>query len=686
MDRPSDSSVTNRARTGAPAAKGSRWMLPRWPVLVGVIGLGAVATTGSWFKRQADARQQAEVHAIQAEVAGLKKQTAQYQERMVNLRWNAAKMRARADATGTEPLKSWARERAKIFEDMVALIDRSKAELAFTKEVGDVEELCRLGRADEARVALHGLEPPLFPSPTAFRALQTDAYLKPLAEFSRQNPAYFRAFKANEPEAAQEEIAELRTQLAAADAETVTPQSLLMFELLSAVAPANDPVVADWSAVASAADYFDEPDGATLQHWRAAKKALRFQDWPTAVAEMQSITRSTVRTRQPFRAAYGRAILKNQPDNGAEAYPYMLEAAAAGDVEARAWVASEDVAQGRYREGLRWLEARLEDGETAAIPELLRLYSLDPDTLPRDLEREAGYLQRITVAPDAPPLALMLLARLYETGGGTAVSPEKALACYLRAAALRHVPAWVEAARCHLRGLGTAVDLDEARKWAVKAYAAGEREKSAPLLFELMQRAPDRTAAAVLELLEHEQIAAPAGFEDVRQKGTSVSTLRMQVAKYLDQRGSFGAAAKLYAQSGGHDAAAEHRHAELTAVHPCEVCGGTGKVQSSVPCPTCDGKGTVLCALCDGRGYNFVPGSPPCTTCGGSGATVQDGHAVACAACGGTGKGKGSVIKQACTQCVAGRVVCRDCVGGRIKRVKECPECHGVGSRSLADE
>lgn len=685
MDRPSDPSSTNLASPSAPVTKGPRWMLPKWPMLIGVVGLGAVATTGSWFKRQADARQQAEIHAIEAEVAGLKKQAMQYQERMVNLRWNAAKMRAAAEEAGAEPLKSWARERARIFDAMVGLIDRTKTESEFARDVAKVEALYRRGEADEARLALQQLQPPVFPSPAAFRALEQEAYLQPLAKFSRQNPAYFRALKTNEPEAARQEIAELRTQLAATDAESVTPQSLLMFELLSAVAPPNDPVVADWAAVASAADYFEDPDGVTLKRWREAKKALRLQDWPTAVAQMQSITRSTVKTRQPFRAAYGRAILKNQPDAAADAYPFMQEAAAAGDREARAWVSLEDVARGKYREGLRWMEARVDDGETAATTELLKLYALDTDTLPRDRDREAGYLQRITLAPDAPPLALMLLARLYEAGGGAA-SSEKAFVCYSRAAALKHLPAWAEVARCHLRGMGTATNFDEARDWAVKAYAAGEREKSVPILFELMRQAPDRAAAAVLELLEHEQTVAPAGFEDVRQTGTSVSALRMQVARYLDQRGSFGAAARLYAQSGGHDVAAQRRHAELTTVHPCEVCGGAGKVQSSVPCPTCEGKGTVLCGVCDGRGYSFIPGSPPCATCGGSGATVQDGRAVACATCGGTGKGKGSVIKQTCPQCIAGRAICRDCVGGRIKRVKECPECHGAGSRSLADE
>ncbi len=661
-------------------------MLPRLPVLIGVVGLGAVVTTGSWFKRQTDARQQAEAHAIQAEVAGLKKQVDQYRERFENLRWNAAKMRAYADTTAAEPLKTWARERAGKFEALVAQIDQTAVDATFTAQAAEIENLCKQGKAADARDRLLRLRPAKFPSPTEFRELQAEVYLKPLANFSRQNPAYYRALQTFEPEAAKEDIASLRTQLAAADMETITPQSLVMFELLSAVAAPNDPVLADWSAVTSAADYFENPDATTLKRWREAKKALRVEDWQTAIARMQSITLSTVRTRQPFRAAYGRTILKNTPDQTGAAYPLMLEAAAAGDADARSWVAQEDIGRGRYGEALRWLEASVSDGEVAAIPQLLKLYSMNADSAPRDLAREAGMLHRITIAPDAPPLASMLLARLYESGQGTRPAPEKAFTCYLRAANQQLAAAWIQAARCYLRGIGTPVDFDQARDWAARAYAAGEREESVPMLIELMQRAPDRTAAGVQELFEHEQIAAPGGFQDIRSEGPGVAQLRMQVAKFLDQKGAFGAAARLYAQTGSHDATAAQRHAELTTVHPCETCVGAGKVQSSVPCPTCDGKGTVTCHACDGRGYNLIPGAPPCTTCGGSGSMIQEGRRATCSACAGTGKGKGSEIKQTCVQCAHGRAPCRECVGGRIKLTKECPECHGTGARALADQ
>jgi hypothetical protein len=335
---------------------------------------------------------------------------------------------------------------------------------------------------------------------------------------------------------------------------------------------------------------------------------------------------------------------------------------------------------------LPWLETSVAEGDLEAEQPLLKVYAADRSSVPRDLTREVGLLQKITVAPDAPPLASTLLARLYEKGEGTAPSDEKAFRCFLRAAEQGHVPAWPEVAGRLLKGAGTTVDLDGARDWAARAYAAGEREQSVPILLELMQQSPERTAPAIQELFEHEQIAAPAGYREMRSYGPSVARMRMQVAKYLDQKGSYGAAAQLYAQSANGDAEAAHRHAELTLVHACEACGGAGKIQSSVTCPTCGGKGNIGCSACDGRGYNLLPGAPPCSTCGGSGSMVQDGRSVTCSTCTGTGKGKGSVTKQPCAQCAHGRAVCRECEGGRIKISKECPECHGVGARALADK
>ncbi|MEO7598911.1 MAG: hypothetical protein ABIV50_08260 [Opitutus sp.] len=664
---------------------GPRWRLPRLPVLVGVVGLGALVTTGNWFKREVDARHRAELHAIQTELVAMQTQAEQYQQRIGNLRWNAAKMRAAADATNAEPLRSWALKRASLFEALVATVAAGARDAEFGEAVKKMEDSIKASEVAAARERLLGLRPPRFPSPTEFRALQDEVYLRPLAMFSRQNPDYYRALQINEPDVAKKDVSALRGELAKANVDEVNPQSLATFEVLSAVLPLDDPVLVDWAALSSAAEYFDAPDPSTLKLWREARKAMRLQEWPTAYARMQSIALSTVRTRQPFRAAYGRTILKNRPDQTGDAYPLLLEAAVAGDAEARSWVANEDLAQKRYGSALRWLEARVAEGERAAVEPLLKVYAMDRSAVPRDLGREVGLLQKMTVAPDAPPLALMLLARLYQSGEGTEASAEKAFRCLVRAAEKTHVPAFPEVAECLLKGTGTPTSLDGALDWAARAYAAGEREKSVPILMELMQQLPDRTAAAIQDLFEHEQIAAPAGFRDRRSYGPSVARMRLQVAKFLDQKGSFGAAARLYAQTAGGDAEAAHRHAELTLVHPCEACGGDGKIQTSVTCPTCGGKGSVLCGACDGRGYNLIPGAPPCATCGGSGHIVQEGRNVTCSTCAGTGKGKGSVTKQPCSQCAHGRAPCRECEGGRIKLIKECPECRGVGARALAD-
>lgn len=661
-------------------------MLPRWPVLIGVIGLGAVVTTGVAVKRGADARQYAELQAIRTEMSGLRAGLSQYQERMGSLRWNAHKFRAGADATMAEPAKSWARERARHFDALVARIDRTAEEAAFAKLSSELEAACARGDVATARERLLQLPEVRFPSVAKFRELQAELYLKPLAATSRQNPSYYRAFQQQEPEAAKEDIAALRQEIAAADLGAVTPQSMLKLELLSEVASPGDPLLDDFAALTSAADFFDNPDAATLAGWRRARRAIRAQDWQTATAEMQSILRSTVRTRQPFRAAYGHALIKNRPDEAGTAYPFMEEAATAGDAAARKWLVEEDLAKGRSAQALRRLEAAVMAGDAADVPKLLELYAKRREEVPRDLARQAGVLQRITVAPDAPPLASMLLARLYEEGGGVAASPENAFGCYQRAAEQRHVPAWPEMARRYLRGEGVPQDLDQARDWACRAFSAGEQARALPILIELMQTAPERAASAVQLLFDNEQVAAPAGFEDTRLIGASMAELQTQLARYLDQKGRYGQAARFYERSGSRDPGVVKRRAELTTVRPCETCSGAGKVKTTAPCPTCGGKGTVQCPVCDGRGFSYMPGSPPCSTCAGSGQIQQEGRQFVCSACGGTGKGKSSVVKQPCPSCTQGRTACRECTGGRIVSLKECPDCHGHGSRALAED
>ena len=594
-------------------------------------------------------------------------------------------MGASAELTRAEPLKTWARERATKFATLVEKIDQTENEQRFVRGAAEIEGLCAAGRIDEARQHLRALQPPTFPAPDAFKTLQSTWYRKPLAAFSRQNPIYYRALQANEPEAAKEEVAALRAELEREDINHATPQSLMMVELLSAVTPSSDALMADWTAMASATDYFDQPDGATLKQWREAKRALKLEDWQTVVARMQAIARTTVRTRQPFRAALGRAMIKHRPEQTAEAYPFFEEAAKSGDAAARTWIVQQDFAKSRYGVALGWLEAMVAEGDAAAIPQLLKVYSMSPEVVPRDASRQAASLERIVIAPDAPPLAWLLLARQYETGEGVTQAPEKALACYLEAANRQSADAMGQAARCYLRGVGAGVDLDRARDWAVRAYAAGERKESVPALFELMQQVPDRAGNAVQEMFEHEQIASPGGFRDQRAEGPGVTQLRMQLARHLDRKGAYGAAARFYAQTGAHDADAASRHAELTLSHSCEVCVGRGKVQTSVVCATCAGKGSTTCGSCDGRGFNLVPGAPPCGTCGGSGGMMQEGRRATCSTCAGTGKGKGSVIKQTCARCVRGQARCRECTEGRIKLIKDCPECRGVGSRALAD-
>jgi TPR repeat protein len=684
MERPSDNDSSLQPATRSKTPDGSPWTLPRLPVLIGIVGLGALVTTGGLIKKRADVRHHAEARAIVQEVASMEGDAAQYRERFRNVQWNADKVRAAIELTQSETLKPWMRERARYFDTLVGRLDLGAEEKSFRALSSEIRDLCSRGDVDGARGRLLRLPAIKFPTSAAFVRLQQTVFRQPLAELSRQNPAYYRAFEQLEPDAAKEDIARLRDELAKSDAQKITPQLMLKYELLSAVAP-DDSVVADWGTLVTAADYFVEPDATTLHQWREAQKAIRANDWPTAVNRMQAITRTTVRTRQPFRAAYGRAILKNKPDDAATAYPFMQEAAKTGDSAARTWVALDDLANKRYGSAAAWLEAAVLAGEKQEIPQLLALYEKDRETAPRDTAREAGVLERIVSGPDAPPLASMLLARLFETGDGVPVSAPQAFAQYARAAANRYAPAWPEVARCYLRGDGTDPDLDKACEWATRAYASGERQKSVPILTELMLRSPDRTAAAVQQLLEHEQTAAPAGFEDTRISISAATKLPLALARYFDERGLFGPAAEFYAQSGSHDASIVNRHSELTTVHVCPTCRGAGKIQKLTACLTCDGKGTIVCVFCDGRGFSMVPGAPPCPTCGGTGGVDSDGRLVSCSVCGGTGKGKGSVIKQACTHCSGGRIRCRECTQGFIVVTKECPDCHGAGSRALAD-
>jgi len=659
-----------------------RLRLPRVPAVIGVVVVSAFLAVGGWLQRRDATRDDAAVAVVRSAVAERQARADDYRARFQALQWRADKIRAWAEAQASEPVRSWARGRARLFDALVNRCDRRDDMAALAAAARDIERRCAEGDLAAAQARASALPAIDFPVPADFLQRQRETYLEPLARLSRQNPECYRMFQQQEPEAAREDIARLRQELDQAEADAVTPQLMVKVDLLGAVAPANDPVLAEWTALAAAGDFFDHPDGETLAHWRRARRALRREEWQTAVAEMQSILRLTVRTRQPFRAAYGRALLRNRPDQPDAAYPFFQEAAAAGDAEARAWMAEQDLAQGRLAQALRWLEAGVMAGDPAATAPVLDIYMRDD--VPRDAVREAGVLHKILLTPDAPPNAGLLLARLYEEGRGVPRSAEQAFALYAQVAERGHVPAWPEVARCHLRGLGTPADPEQAADWACRAYEAGEREKALPILIELLQREPGRAAGRVQVMIEHETTIAKEGFQDVRRFALGMDQMRLLLARHFDRSGQFGQAARYYAGAGTSQGDAARRLAELTESHVCDTCGGSGRIRASAPCPTCGGKGTVLCSHCNGLGYTYEPGAPPCTVCDGRGAVLQDGKTVTCAACGGTGKGKGSAMKKTCTFCVNGRMTCPDCTNGRIFILKECPDCRGAGHWTLA--
>lgn len=650
---------------------------------VGVVALAILAATGLWL-RERSRQGERELNVIRSELATYEESAAVYRVRMAELQARASELRHWADAQTTEPTRTWTRERARRFEALAARVSREKEARVASAAAKEIALLCSRGEIAAAHARLRQVPDVKFPPTAEFEALRLETYEAPLAEFSRQNPEFYKAFRQHEPEAARRDEMKLRQEIAAASQEAVTPQLMLRLELLAAVAAPDDPVVAEWSALTSAIDYFDNPDPLTLAAWRRAQQAVRAKDWDGAAREMQSIIKSKVRTRQPFRAAFGRALLRSRPENAAEAYPYLAEAAASGDKQARNWVAQEDVRQGRYAQAKRWLEAAVVEGDAEAVPMLLDLHENHASAIPRDPAHDAAIIERVANGPDAPAAASLVLGRMYERGDVAGSTPARAYASYARAAAKGSPTAQAEQARCALRGIGIPENLELARDSACRAFAAGEREKSVGILSELMNRAPDRTAAAVQRMFEQELVGTGGGYTETRTvDGPGVTQLKGQVARYLDQVGMFGAAAKLYA--GSQDPAALRRHAELTRVRACQTCGGKGKVQVPAPCPTCGGKGKQICGFCGGSGFILAPGAPPCSTCGGAGTMLQDRRVVACSTCAGTGKGKGS-LKQDCTHCDDGHIRCVECDGGAIKVPKDCPECRGQGSWSLAEK
>lgn len=677
MDTPTDRPVS------APAAAAARRVVfgfgPR-EIGIGVLGLAVLTAIGVWVHRRFN-HDSEDLAAIRGQLALQVQDADLYRQQFSALQATAAEIRAWAEAQSTEPTRTWARERARDFNAMIARVNREDDAQAFERTRHEVEQLCEDGEVAEARARLAQLPPHAFPATDEIARLRHDFYEAPLAEFSRQNPDYYRAFRRQEPEAASRDIAALRQEIVAGG-DNVTPQQMLKVDLLAAVAPADDPVVAEWSALTSAMDYFENPDAATLAHWRKAQRAIQQKDWPTATNEMQAIVVSKVQTRQPFRAAYGKVLIQRNPD---EAYPYLVEAAAGGDKQARAWVAQQDYEQKRYTQAQRWLEAAIADGDNASVPLLVELYEKHGDEVPRDPAHEKAVIERVADRSDAPAEAWLLLGRLYERTDPPGSPRTRAFGCYVKAANKGSAAAKAEVARCALGGIGTPENVEQARDAACEAFAAGDREHALPILLELMRRAPERSADAIAHLFDQEQVGGGAPYQQTDVVfGPGVSQLKGQLAAYFDRVGVYGAAARFY--RGSRDPTAVHRQAELTLAHPCSTCGGLGKVTVSVPCPTCGGTGKQICSYCGGSGIIYVPGTPPCPTCGGTGVVSQNRKLVACAACGGTGKGKGNVIKEDCPHCDHGYIRCADCVNGTIKVTKDCPDCHGKGTWSWAEK
>lgn len=646
---------------------------------LGVVGLGVLVGASALLSRPSPA-ELARRRQIQQQLAAGLRAADEYRGRFTALQHQVRAVEQWAAAEHADPMRRWAQERAHRYEALLAAADREAEARALAAGVSNISSLAQRGEWRRATDALGRLTVPEFPTGAGFDALRRTMLEAPLAEFSRDNPDYYRAFRQYEPEASRRDEVALRAEITGTDQRSATPQLMAKVDLLAAVAAADDPIVATWSSATSALDYFEAPDGATLARWADAQQAMHRGDWATAAAKMQAIMKSRVRTRQPFRAALGRALLKSRPDRPTDAYAFMAEAAAAGDRQARAWVADQDVQNHRYAAARHWLEARVADHEPEAVGQLIAVYRLQPAS---DVDGEVATLEHVTGDPDAPASAWLLLGTLYER-----VDPPdakaKAVACYQRAAAKGSADALAEVARCALKGIGTARDPDAARDAAIGAYTAGSQETAAPVLLQLMTEAPETTATAVEVLLGRESIAGEGGYTESRVvDGPGVAALKVQVARYLDAHGRRGAAARLY--RGLQDPKSIERYGELTAGHPCETCGGTGKVTVSAPCPTCGGKGTLTCSFCGGAGFVYVPGTPPCGTCGGTGRVRQDGKVVACATCAGTGRGQGTTVKQDCAHCDHGQVDCPDCAGGVVTRRKECPECHGVGTWTLAE-
>lgn len=652
------------------------------PRELGVGGLAvAILTLAAWWGFGDGEDRVAETNEVRVHLAIADDAAEVYRSGLHQLREEQARIRGWAEQQANEPLRTWSRERLRRFNAFVDSLGRGAEAAAFERTAAQARSLFNAGKLAEAKALLEQHPPPPFPARSELERIRRELYEDPLAEFSRQSPALYRTLKQVEPEVARRDEAALRQEIASAEPGKPTPALMLRVELLAAVAAADDPLTRKWSALASALDYFESPEPDTLAKWERAQSAVTAGDWETASREMRGLLESGIRTRQPFRAAYGRALLKHRPEDAAAAYPFLAEAANAGDRMARRWVAGEDLRARRFDQAGRWLEPAVLEGDPTAVPLLLDLYQQAGAPTVEDVSRQIGVLQHVVAKPDAPAEAYMMLARLYERSDPGPGGARKAFGAYGEAAAKGSAEGQLAVARGALKGVGTPVNLDVAREAAAAAFARGQVEAAAPLLGELLRLSPERTAATLAQLLDP-QMTAAAPYTEKREEGPGVAQLKGQLARHLDSVGQYGQAARYYA--GARDPVGARRHAELTKVRPCPTCVGKGRVPDSAACPTCGGKGHQNCTYCGGEGTIQTAGTPPCTTCGGAGTLIEERRRVTCGSCGGTGKGKGSVIKQDCAHCEGGHIRCPACTDGRVQLTKECTECGGKGAWSFA--
>jgi hypothetical protein len=274
MEPPTDRPAS--ARTAA-AARRTVFGFGVREIGVAVVALGVLAAAGLWTKTRVRSDDRP-LRELKAELAVREDAASYYREKFAGLAALVEQYRSASEGLRDETIRNWSRERSRRFDLLLARFDHEKEARLAEAMAKEVARLLAQGSMDAARARLREIPSVTFPSVSEFERLRAELYETPLAEFSRQNPALYRAFRQFEPVAARRDELALRSEIAAANTENVTPQTMLKVELLTSVAAPDDPVVAEWSAMTSAIDYFEDPDGPTLAHRRRAQQALRAND------------------------------------------------------------------------------------------------------------------------------------------------------------------------------------------------------------------------------------------------------------------------------------------------------------------------------------------------------------------------------------------------------------------------